>query len=255
MMILKTNQLRNLALALILMSAGRASALEAFECVRDLMPITSQAAFQGHRKDVEKPFMLTDKFMVFPEVKKSAVTGFYIYSASNAWYYDSVTIKEGEKKRPLADLKRTGEFSLYSLVAQPEGLETIVLQFMPAFITHETNGGGPVMIGSTVMPVIGAFISRPNEQLTATYRNPGEVDDATLKKWVNEHSTRRPALAGTMEIDRQLLHLATGHAKSKSELWAPIFSEIKVRRQWVQSHNLDEKSFKQLSLLMESSCK
>jgi hypothetical protein len=254
MMTLKTNQLKNLALTLVLLSGGRVHALDAFECVRDLLPITAQAAFQGHRKDVEKPFMLSDKYMVFPEVRKGSVTGFFVYAAGNAWYYDSVEIKDAaEKSRPLGDLKRTGEFSLYSLVAQPQGLETIVLQFMPAFVNRETNGGGPVMLGASVMPVVGAFISRPNEQLSAAYRNPAEVDEASLKKWVSEHSSRRPTSA--MELDHQLLHLATKRTKSKNELWEPILNEIKVRREWVQNHNLDEKSFQQLGRLMESTCK
>jgi len=75
------NQLKSLVLAFITLNAGHAFALEAFECVRDLMPITEQAAFQSKRRQVEKPFMASEKFMAFPQVTKDAVTGFFVRSA------------------------------------------------------------------------------------------------------------------------------------------------------------------------------
>jgi hypothetical protein len=255
MMILKTNRLKKfLACLAFLGVAENANALEAFECVRDLMPITSAASFQGRRKGVEKPFMLTPEFMAFPEVSNRTVTGFYVYSSGHAWYYDS--IEDAEKAtKSLAELRRTNEFSLFSLVAQPLGLETVTLSFMPGFGSREVNGGGPVILGSSVLPVVGAMLSRPNEQLSAVYRNPAELGDKDLKRWVGEHSSRRPAMANAIELDHRLAHLTTRKAKAKTALWAPLLNEIDVRKIWIKNHNIDEQNFKILSRLMETVCK
>jgi hypothetical protein len=256
MMILKTNPLKSLALALLVMGAGKAYALDVFECVRDLMPITEQSAFQSKRQGVEKPFMLTDKFMAFPEIKKSAVTGFYIYSRGHAWYYDSFEPKENpERKKPLADLNRVGHFSLYNLVAQPLGLETVMLQFMPGFGIDETTHGGPVMLGSSVMPVIGALMSRTNEQLISIYNNPADSDEQDIKRWIADHSSRRPADVNSIEIDKQMVRLTTSQVKSKTELWAPLKNELVVRKKWVQDHNLAEEAFRRLARVMDTTCK
>jgi hypothetical protein len=256
MMILKTNQLKPLALAFILMSAGRVRALDTFECVRDLMPVSEQSAFQSKRQGVEKPFMLTEKFMAFPEVRNGAVTGFYIYSHGHARYYDSFETKENTaKKKPLTELNRVGHFSLYSLIAQPLGLETVMLQFMPGFGPDESTHGGPVMLGSSVMPVIGALMSRTNEQLISVYNNPADADEKDLKQWIADHSSRRPADVNSIEIDKQMVRLATRQKKSKSELWAPLNNELIVRKKWVREHNLAEDSFRRLARVMDTSCK
>lgn len=254
-MTLKTNRLKKFLGCLALIGVvENVNALEAFECVRDLMPITAAASFQGRRKGVEKPFMLTPKFMAFPEVLNGTVTGFYVYSSGQAWYYDSIE-DANKATKTFVELRKTNEFSLYSLVAQPLGLETVTLSFMPAFGGREANGGGPVMLGSSVLPVVGAMLSRPNEQLSVVYRNPKELGDEDLKRWIVEHSSRRPALANAIELDHQLVHLKTRKPKSKAALWAPLLNEIEVRKIWVQNHNIDEQNFKILSRLMESVCK
>lgn len=256
MMILKTNQLKRLVLAFVLMGAGRARAFDTFECVRDLMPVTEQSAFQSKRQGVEKPFMLNEKFMAFPEIKGGAVTGFYIYSHGHARYYDSFEAKENAaKKKPLTELNRIGHFSLYNLIAQPLGLETVMLQFMPGFGVDDTTHGGPVMLGSSVMPVVGALMSRTNEQLISVYNNPSDSDEKDLKQWIADHSSRRPADVNSIEIDKQMIRLTTRKEKSKAELWAPLNNELIVRKKWVQEHNLAEESFRQLSRVMETSCK
>ena len=252
------NQLKSLVLAFITLNAGHAFALETFECVRDLIPITEQAAFQSKRKQVEKPFMASEKYMAFPQVIKDAVTGFFLYSSGHAWYYDSVESADPsviETPRSIADLKRTNQFTLFNLVVQPTGLETVTLQYMPGFGNNETTQGGPVILGSSLMPVVGAFMSRTNEQLAVVFRNPREVDNDDLKRWVYEHLSRKPAAEGDITIEHQLLHLATRKELTKAELWRPMMDELKLRKVWVQNHNLDEDTFKKFSRIMETTCK
>jgi hypothetical protein len=221
--------------------------------VRDLMPITEQTAFQVKRKNVEKPFVVSDKYLVFPEVSKTEVTGFYVYGPGKAWYYDEV--EEHDQRRQLTDLKSSGEYTLYSLVVQPEGLETLTLSYMPGYRDIETVANGPVVLGSSVLPVVGAIASREAKPFRMIYKNPGDLDETELKKWIFEHSSRRPAAATDIKITRSLAHLYTGQAKTDEQLWEPLREERQLRKHWVQTHNLDENAFRKLSRLLETSCK
>ena len=258
MMILKTNRLRLFAILLIPISySGRVGALDTFACVRDLMPITEQAEFQSHRPGLERPFLPSPMYMVFPEVANATVTGFYIYApAGKAWYYDAVEAEESRSKRQLiADLKPEAPHFLLNLVAQPNGLETVSLLYLPGFGEMETTGEGPVMLGSSVLPVIGAFVSRPNSQLRLVYHNPADVGENDLKKWIYARSSRKPAAVSEIEITRKMMHLTTQKAKSHDQLWLPIQNELKLRKLWVQGHNLDEEAFHRLSEIMQTTCR
>lgn len=256
MMILKMNQLKRYCLILGFLCGGRAGALDAFECVRDLMPITEAAAFQSKRQSVERPFMASPQFMVFPEVGSVGLTGFYIYSQGKAWYYDSTRARRSRvPAQPITDIKVDAEHTLLELVAQPLGLESVILRYLPGFGVKETTRSGPVMLGSSVLPVIGALVSRSDEQLRLIYNNPDEFSETELKQWIHSRSARRPANAKDIQIHRKMLQLSTLNSKTGEALWKPLKDELRLRKLWVQEHNLDEDSFKKLSLVLQSSCK
>jgi len=254
MMILKTNRLKLAALILIAVSGATASAYDTFACVRDLLPVTEAASFQVHRKGFEKPFMLSERFMAFPSISNDVVTGFFIYSADHAHHYDSVQNPDGSLT-PLAALRRTNPNTLYQLVAQPDGLETVTLKYMPGYGQGESVKSGPVILGSSVLPVVGSFMSRTNAPLKVIYHNPMGLDEEVLKQWVYDHSTRRPANVQQLELDHQILHLATKTELDDKTLWAPLKRELELRKAWIQSHNLDEETFREFSRIKETSCK
>lgn len=256
-MILKTNRLNYfLSFVLVGLSAvgHSATASESFECLRDLMPITDRSALQRKRNGVEEPFLVRDKYIVFPEVHGKSVTGFYIYSPDGGQYYDAADIKG--QIQPLENVSFNRADGIYDLVAQPAGLETVIVPFLPGFrYTVRKNSGGPVVLGSSVLPVIGALVSRPNLDLT-TYHNPDDVNKNDLRRWFADRmGARAPASLEKVEIKRTLVKLKKSSAKSGAEVWAPLKAELQLRKTWVKDHNLDEKAFKQLSLVMEGSCK
>ena len=256
MMILKTSRLKPLVLIGVALSAVTVQASNTFECVRDLMPITEQATFQGARSSVESPFVQSGKFIVFPEVSKDHLTGFFVYSKTSAKYFDAVETKDAPAHQTaIADLHASSDHPVYSMVAQPDGLETVTLEYLPGFGAEETTGDGAVVLGSSVLPVVGALVSRANEQLHVAYRNPSEANEADIKNWIFTHSSRHPATANAVEINHQLMQLVTKRAKSQEDLWQPLKSELRLRKKWVQEHNLDESSFQSLSKVMETSCK
>lgn len=254
MMILKTSRL---SLLILLLFSLQARALNTFECLRDIMQVTDRGNYQKKRTDVERPFMVGDKHMVFPEVVKRKVTGFFVYDHKSAWYYDAVEIKEikGKKTMPIADLSDVKERAVYQMVVQPAGLETITIYFLPGFDVTETNSEGPVMLGSTVLPIVGAIVSRP-EKYDPVYTNPTSIDEDALKKWFYTNSSgRRPASANEMQINRKIVSLITQSRKEDSRLWQPITNELKIRQDWIKAHNLDEASFKEISRAMDHSCR
>jgi hypothetical protein len=254
MMILKTNRLKLGLAAVLIMAAARVHALDTFECVRDLIPVSEQAAFQSKRKGFEKPFMVSERFMVFPEVNKDSVIGFFIYNAGHAWHYDSVEKSDGSLQ-PVLELKRDEPNTLLNLIAQPEGLETVTLQYMPSYGNTDTTQGGPVILGSSLLPVVGAFVSRPSEKLRTIFHNPKIVDESDLKQWIYDHSSRKPAAVKDIAVEHKIMHLASNKVLPESRLWEPLNSELKLRKHWVQEHNLNEATFKQFSHAMETTCK
>ncbi len=257
-MSLKTNPLKFLYVLAILFSSVEANALKPFECLRDLMTITDRANFGSKRSGVEEPFLINDKFLVFPEVTNGVVSGFYVYSSQSSAYYDAIEGSSSSSSiRHLGDLKFNAKVGVYELVAQPDGLETVTIPFLPGFQNNASGKSGPVVLGASVLPVIGAFVSRPAQPKTA-YHNPMAANENDLKKWISDHSGgRRPASKdlGDMEVPKTIARLKTVEKKNRGELMAPLMRELKLRRQWIQSRNLDEDSFKKLSLFMEGNCK
>lgn len=255
-MILKTNPLKPILALLFpiaLAAPHTAFASKSFECLRALIPVTDRAVLQSKRVGVEEPFLVNDKYIVFPAIDGKAVVGFYFYSAAGAKFYDAVDIN-GQTKT-LVDLEFKRDHGVYDLIAQPAGLETVTVPYLPGFRYTIRKGGGPVVLGTSVLPVLGALVSRPNLESTS-YHNPDDVNSNDLKRWVvDRQGDRAPASLDNVEIKRTILKLKTVAEKSREDLWSPIRTELHLRKTWIKTHNLDEKAFKQLSLAMDGSCK
>lgn len=256
MMILKTNQLKHyLLITGLLVLTDPVLAGSRFDCLRDLVPITDRASLGSQRKNVEAPFFINNNsHLVFPEVNKDLVTGFFLYGKKGAWYYDSIEESQG-KLTPIKVLKPVDR-AVYELVAQPDGLETVAILFLPGFRGSKRNKDGPVVLGASVLPVVGALVSRP-EQSQNLYSDPAKASDDEISRWLRSHSySRSPAgLDGDGKPIRTLARLATANPKDQKSLWAPIENEFKLRRNWVKTHNLDEQSFRALSRAMDTTCR
>ena len=244
-----------LLFALVASAAEKTSRLNRFECLRAMMAISDRGVFQLHRKGVEGPFAIeSDKYIVFPEVKGPQVTGFYIYDERQAWYYDG--IERGGTTQAIADLRPRTSEGILDLTAQPNGLETITVPLLPGFVPKGTGKNGPVMLGSSVLPVVGALVSRP-QRLVGVYYDPSASTSAEVKAWMVAHTegSRAPArVSRESEIPHTILHLVTIHGKD-DRLWEPLAAELKIRQQWMQTHNLDEQTFKQVSRAIEGRCR
>lgn len=234
------------------MTSAEAWAFNEFECLRDMLPVTTHASFQSQRKGVEPPFMLEDKYMVFPEVRDKKVTGFYIYDQTTAWYYDA--IQSGKAlAEPILALNQKGKV-LYQMVVQPNGLETVTIYFMPGFDARQTNQEGAVVLGVSVLPVVGAFVSRP-EKAEQAYQNPGGFSEDELKSWVFQNmSGRKPASAAQVKLNKQLVKLIAQTKKPKEELYAPLRRELILREKWIESKNLDDQTFKKFNRTLQTTC-
>lgn len=250
MMILKTSLL---SLIFLFITAPQAFAYNEFDCLRDMIPVTSHGTFQAKRKGVEPPFMVDDGHMIFPEVAKKAVTGFYIYTRDGGWYYDSVQAA-GKPVEPIAALSQQGKV-LYQMVVQPAGLETVTLYYMPGFDARETNREGPVMLGSSILPVVGAFVSRP-EKVDFVYQNPKQVSEDELKGWVYRNmGGRKPASANQIALSKRIVKLSTKNAKDQDAVFAPMKHELALRHEWVENRNLDDQTYRSLTRVMQTTCK
>lgn len=243
-------------LSLILISALShevAQASNKYECLRELVPVTDRAFLRHRRKQVEAPFFLNNgRFMVFPEVDERKVTGFFVYNASGAWYFDSIKKSDGTLKA-IADLL-PGPDGIYELIAQPSGLETVAIHLLPGFSKQKGNKDGPVMLGASVLPVVGAFVSRPDLQVTK-YTDPVSSSEQEIKGWMLATGAgRSPASANEQKMNRTLVHLKTQKPKSSSRLWEPLEEEFHLRRDWIKRSNLDEQSFRQLTRIMSTTC-
>src|SRR5262249_42601583 len=111
MMTLKTNRRNSIFLILILSAPASARAFSSYDCLRDLMPITDRASLQNKRQEVEAPFIVSDKFIVFPEVSNDTVSGFFFYGPKGAAYYDAAD-KNG-KTVNIGDLKFKSSEGVY----------------------------------------------------------------------------------------------------------------------------------------------
>lgn len=239
MMILKTNRL-NLILTFLVGASAHAGAPQGspFTCLRELMTVTDRGSFQRQRKDVETPFIREDRYIIFPEVVKKNVTGFFVYDEKNAYYYDTAVMGvESKKETPIAQLKAK---KIFQMTVQPSGLDTLTIFYQPGFESEVATKDGPVMLGSSVLPIIGAVVSRP-ESYDYSYRVP-EVSGG-----------RGPASASV--VPTQMVSLKTKSPKSVERLWQPLNDELRLRKNWVKSNNLDEATFKNLSRIMDTTCR
>ena len=253
MMTLKMSPLKALIPALLVTLSPGARALNSFECLRDLIPLSERGALQGKRSGVERPFLIQDKYIVFPEVKGKAVTGFYVYDSTGAWFYDGV---ETSTAKSIARLGQERGSRLYELVAQPRGLETITIHFMPGFDAPGSNKNGAAILGSSVLPVVGAVLSRP-EKYDYVYQSPLSVPESELQAWVRDNGSRsrKPASAAEVKIEKQIVKLTFGAAKRHEELWAPLKTELSLRRKWLFEHNLDQRTAIEFSRVQASTCR
>ena len=136
---------------------------------------------------------------------------------------------------------------------------------MPGFGADRTTANGPVVLGASVLPVVGAFVSRPAAPLRQVYYDPRTVSDHDLKEWVykqatdklaaDKPSTRKPSAVDEVQVPHQMMQLLTARPKSGDDLWKPLKAELALRKAWIQAHNLNESSFKSLSRLLQTSCK
>jgi hypothetical protein len=247
---LKTSLLSSLIL--ILIHGAPAFAFNEFECLRDMLPVTAHGAFQSKRKGVEQPFMLDDRHMVFPEVRDRRVTGFFLYDSSGAWYFDAVQATESGEE-PISALNQKGKV-LYQMVAQPKGLETVTIFFMPGFDAKLTNQDGPVMLGASVLPVVGAFVSRP-EKTDWVYQNPKQISEDELKNWVHRNmGGRKPASPEEIVLSKKIVKLRTKTEKAQDALYAPLKNELSLREKWVESRNLDDQTFRNFNRVLQTTC-
>lgn len=110
------------------------------------------------------------------------------------------------------------------------------------------------MLGASVLPVVGAFVSRPDMTASA-YTDPTSSSERDVKDWIVEKSgARSPASVEDVKINRTLVKLKTQKPKRVSQLWEPLQAEYVLRRDWVKKNNLDEQSFRQLTRIMSTSC-
>lgn len=226
-----------------------------FECLRDLIPITDRATLGKKRKGVESPFFVNNRaYLVFPEIAAGRVSGFFMYGSKGAWYYDSIAEVSGGKT-PIRELRPTGR-GVYELVAQPGGLETVAILFLPGFSDSQKNKDGPVVLGASVLPVVGALVSRP-ELSVNLYSDPAKASDEEIGRWLKMKAPSR----GPAAVDsdgkpiRTLVHLAALSVKDGKSLWEPLEHEFVLRRDWIKNHNLDERSFRNLTRVMDTTCR
>jgi hypothetical protein len=203
-------------------------------CLRELLPVSDKVTIHGERKGWEKPFLVNDKFIVFPEVKEGKVTGFYVYGKKRGQYYDLV---QSPSKKVL---RRTGltELALgtiYDMVAQPEGLETVTIAFAPALKSIPSRTPSSAALGASMLPVVGAFVALQEKQ-----------DSRPVYVWPDPlQSENKP---------RKLLQLASSSTKSAQELLEPVQNELEIRKKAIQKANLDDATFKDLSRILQHSC-
>ena len=255
-MILKTRAPSFFYILLLFLSASvGAEGFNTFACLRDLLPLTDHGSYQRKRGDIEKPFVTGDKYIVFPEVRAHKVTGFYVYDRGGAYFYDTIEVRAEGKVRylPIAGLAETKERPLYQMVAQPGGLETMTIYYMPGFKAGETNRNGPVALGASVLPVAGAFVSRP-EKYDYVYQNPDDFSESRLHEWLARNRGGR-APASEQKIVRQIVTLSVKTKKTQDELWRPLKEELRLRRDWIRDHNIDNQTFIEIRRAMDGSCK
>lgn len=236
--------------------AGKTPALS--RCLIEIMPITDRMTLNTKRKGIEAPFVLNDRFVVFPAVKSQRVVGFYIYGENSASYYDAVEVQVGQTtvQRSLEHLKFSAERGIYDLITQPDGIETISIEYMPGFDPQSTLTNGPVVLGASVLPVVGAFVSRPEYQ-KVIYHNPKRATDTEVKNWAYSQMAggRKPAAEAELpEVHKTVVKLLKSHSQKSEVTWAPLRQELRIRRAWIKENNLDTESYKILNRALAMGC-
>lgn len=235
-MILKTNLLKSLT-GFLACSFSFSLFADEVDCLRDLIPVTDKVSFHQGRVGFERPFVVSGKFVVFPEVKGSKLTGFFVYSQKSRKYYDAV---RANLKSSLAKAKSVSELAsgiVYDLVAQPDGLETITVSYTPQLAVESSRTPSGAAFGSSMLPVVGALVELQEKKKTVTvYNDPNKSSQASM-------------------FDRKLLQLTTKKMKSAEELLSPLRSELKMRKAWIQQANLDNDSFRELNRILQTSCR
>ncbi len=247
-----------LMLSLVTARAHSASGPGAVRCLIEMMPISDRLSLGTARKNIEAPFVLRDRYVVFPAVKAKKVVGFYIYSDKKASYYDSVEVDLGATRvqRDLAKLEFSADHGVFDLITQHDGLETISIEYLPGFDPSTTDSTGAAVLGASVLPVVGAFVSRPNQE-KISYYNPKKATEAEIQNWVYSQmqGSRRPANASDLPaVEKTVLKLKVKGRMSKDELLRPLREEIKIRRNWLKTNNLDEKTWSELNRILSMGC-
>lgn len=246
--------------ALIVCSRGRANALDQFECARGLISVTEQANLQDRRKGVEKPFFEGD-YLVFPEIRGRRLAGFYVYKGDKAWHYDAVeNIKEKSNHNNATHLFSIvsapfKDTNIYQMVTQPDGFRTLTLLYLPGLLGEESIANAPVALGSTVLPVIGAIAAKNRPQAKQIYTNPTYSSDEEIKAWIYPKLQRKPANIRDVSVGRTMVRLASRGQTDLERLWRPLRAEMNLRRNWIQTHNLDTPTFQRFSKLLEGPCR
>ncbi len=250
------NRLKFALLLTLLVGWGRASALNVFECTRGLMRVTERALLQAERKGFEAPFF-AGEYLVFPEVNNGKLVGFFVYKDKRAWHYDSVERLAKTKVQPSIRLESAplSRDRIYQLIAQPDGLRTMTLQYLPGIGATEASAKAPVALGATVLPVVGAWIGRTRPVTRSVYYDPAKIPESKIRSWLYQHLDRKPSSPEEIEIKRPLIRLTSSSKLQNNALWQPLESELQLRKNWIRSNNLDADSFQLFSQLLQGPCR
>lgn len=196
------------------------------ECLRRLLPITALSRLQSKRAGIDPPLALGSGHVAFPQTSGRHVTGFFIYGPGAARHYDKVAWSDSELER-VADLLPTPDRGVLDLVAQPDGMETVVIPFLPGLSFSDGRSFG------------------------AVYRSPQDAKDSEIARVISGtgRGERSPASGGGNAVRRTVVRLVESDLKGE-QVWAPIERELKLRYDWIRNHNIDESTFKDLASVM-----
>jgi hypothetical protein len=168
MTIWKTSPLNFLLISLLIFKAVPVQAGTAFDCLKDLMPVSARGESKIKRKGFEAPFA-AGAFLVFPEGTYGRTTGFHVYKGDGAWFYDSVVDAVDPKgRRPVGDLE---DGKTYDLIAQPENLETLAIPYRPELAAKRKTYVKPDGSGEKTFLRLHATETKSAEELRAPLKN------------------------------------------------------------------------------------
>jgi hypothetical protein len=141
------------------------------------------------------------------------------------------------------------------MITQPDGLRTLTLLYLPGLWRQESTANAPVALGSTMFPVIGAIAAKTRPSPKAVYSNPSELSEEDLKASIYAHLEQKPANIQDVTVRRTMVRLTSQNLESAALLWMPLKQELRLQREWIQSHNLDLPTFQEFSHLLEGPCR